>query len=164
MRAPSDVAPHHEAADPPVSWSPVAGDAVEAVVQVVVVTDGRVRIEDGALGVEGATRVRVLLVCETTFRGIGLVPDDDLDSAAARATARLCAAVRLDPDELLARHVADHAGLYDRFELERPAVGHGLATSDGPDTPARLAAARQTGAPMGFDPALAALIVHYGRY
>ncbi len=160
LRAPSDVAPHHEAAEPPVSWSAVPGDAVQAVVQLVAVTDGRVRVVGGTLAVEGATRLRVLLACETTFQGVGLVPDGDVEAAAARATDRLCAAARVDPAELLARHVADHAALYDRFELSLPAVGHDAR----PDTAARLAAARVTGAPMAADPALAALLVHYGRY
>ena len=197
LRAPSDVAPHHEAAEPPVSWSAAPGDAVQAVVQVAAVTDGRVSVTGGALAVEGATRLRVLLACETTFQGAGLGPDGDIEEAAARATEVLCAAARADPAELLARHVADHAALYDRFELTLPALGHGavpgdtvpegapsdsaapsgnlapsdssvssdfLGPTDEPDTAARLAAARATGAPMAADPALAALLLHYGRY
>lgn len=160
LRAPSDVAPHHEAADPPVSWSAAPGDALQAVVGLVALTDGDVVAEGGAIAVVGATWLRVLLTCETTFTGLGQAPDVDLAAAVERAGHRLDAAVREDPATLLARHVADHMALYDRFELTLPAddLPAGATTTD------RLAAARATGAPMTADPALAALLVHYGRY
>ena len=162
VRAASEATPEHAHLEKPRNWESKIGDTtpVQAVVRVVVDTDGEVRADDGALAVSDATHVRIILVCETTFTALGKDPEEDISNAHQRAVQRIDDALALSSEELLTRHVTDHRALYDRFELALPAADDAgdLNTSD------RLRAARATGSPMASDPALAALLVHYGRY
>ncbi|HWV49176.1 MAG TPA: glycoside hydrolase family 95 protein, partial [Microbacterium sp.] len=62
------------------------------------------------------------------------------------------------PAELFRRHVADHARLYGRVEFD-------LGVPGAADAPARLAGVqRGETADAAADPALLALLFHYGRY
>lgn len=147
IRLPSDVSPPHDAVADPVHYD---GDSLRAAVVCRVEHDGRER-EDGVL--DGVRRVRLLLATQTTYTALGIPPAGDERIALAAASARVDAAAVRDAADLHREHVAAHAALYDRVELD-------LDGADG-DTPSRLAAV-QSG--LRADPALAALLFHYGRY
>lgn len=113
-------------------------------------TDGRVTASPDGLGVTGATRATLVLTAATSFvnfRDVSADPvarsQDDLEKASAKSF-----------DQLHAAHVEDHQRLFNR-------VGLTLGDAPGPDKPtdARLLASQDTA-----DPALAALLFHYGRY
>jgi alpha-L-fucosidase 2 len=146
IRLPADVSPPHDDVADPVSYD---GDALRAAVVCLVEHDGHER--DGVL--EGVRTVRLLLATQTTYVGVGRAAEGDERTALAAASARVEAAAARSADDLHRDHVAAHRDLYDRAEL----VLDGLEA----DTPSRLAAV-QNGA--AADPALTALLFHYGRY
>ena len=113
---------------------------------------GEVLAADGGLAIRGADEAVLLLGTRTGFRDWKSAPDApseapcrrDVEKAAAKGYAAL-----------LSAHTADHAALYDRCSLT---LGGG-AEGDLP-TDARLARHAQG----GRDPALYALLFHFGRY
>jgi hypothetical protein len=116
----------------------------------VVDTDGQVASNPAGLGVQGASRATLLLTAATSvvdYRDVSADPvarsQRDLTNASARS-----------PAELYAAHVEDHQQLFRRVELrlDSPPVAE-LPTDQ------RLLASQQIP-----DPALAALLFHYGRY
>jgi alpha-L-fucosidase 2 len=119
-----------------------------------VVTDGSVSVEGEHLRVTGADEVVVVIALATDyalrFPGFrGELPD---------VTARADAAAAIGYAELKARHVADHAALFDRFALEL------TSPSDAPEptTPELLAGYPNHSAADRL--ALDELVVAYGRY
>lgn len=95
---------------------------------------------------EGCDAVTLVLAFESTFDGAAPV---------AVCRARIDAAVAQGYDTLKARHIADHQALFRRVDLD-------LGPSPHADEPLdRRMAAVQAGAD---DPALAALLFHFGRY
>ena len=107
---------------------------------------GAVRALGAGIVAERCDAVTLLLAFESTFDGADPV-------AACRA--RIDAAVAQGYDALKARHIADHQALFRR-------VGLDLGPSPHADEPLdRRMAAVQAGAD---DPALAALLFHFGRY
>lgn len=111
---------------------------------------GAVGTADETVTVTGADSVILLLDIATSYRRFDDVSGDP-DAAIA---ARLDAAAATSWDDLLAAHVADHASLYERFELH---LGTSPAAAEPTD-------ARIAGFGEGRDPGLAALYVHFGRY
>ncbi|HZG02219.1 MAG TPA: glycoside hydrolase family 95 protein [Streptomyces sp.] len=114
---------------------------------------GRVRSAGGTLRVEGATAATLLVSAATNhldWRGV----DDAPDAAAARAARHLTAAAVRPYDELRARHVADHAALFDRVRLEIPPTPAAALPTD----------ERVADFARGDDPHLVALYFAYGRY
>ncbi|MET0302942.1 MAG: glycoside hydrolase N-terminal domain-containing protein, partial [Microbacteriaceae bacterium] len=172
LRCPADVAPTHEPVEIPVRYDDDPLSSVRGVIALRVRTDGEVAHDGDALRVTGARRVTVILTTATTFTGIGRVPDRPLEQVVADAHAILDAVDGLTVEELAARHRADHAALYGRAELVLgvPEGPEGAETGDATpardhDLSARFAAARAGGAhPLASDPALAALLFHFGRY
>ncbi|WP_432991569.1 glycoside hydrolase family 95 protein [Dactylosporangium sp. CA-233914] len=61
---------------------------------------------------------RLLITAVTGFRGPGQRPSADLNALAAAAVARLTRALAVAPDELRARHVADHRRLFAAADLD----------------------------------------------
>lgn len=164
VRMPSDVVPDHEPADVHVHYDPTPGAAVTAAVHVAICTDGIVG--DGgptanadAVEVVGATYLTLVLGTETDFVDAATAPHGDLDAlrgAVARRTSAVVDQIVADGlPALRAAHVADHAALFGRVELDLGPDPEGITT-----TPERLAR-HAGGAP---DPALAALQAQYGRY
>ncbi|MEE1940703.1 glycoside hydrolase family 95 protein [Streptomyces sp. TRM 70361] len=114
-----------------------------------------VRSGDGVLRVTDATAVTLLVSAATDhrdWRGPAGEP-----AAAVRAARPLTAAAARPYGELRARHVADHAALFDRVRLEIPPVpGSSAAALPTDERVARFA--------DGGDPQLVALYFAYGRY
>ena len=126
---------------------------------------GRVRSENGAIEVKGATSVVFLITACTGYR---MNFDPDLDDPCtyygtdpeAVSAARMAKAARLGWKKLLSRHFADYSELFSRVSLEfRPGPSSPVIPA-GISTPARLERYRRG----EKDPYLEALYFQYGRY
>jgi alpha-L-fucosidase 2 len=113
-------------------------------------SDGRATGRDGGIDVADATEALILVDIGTSYRSSS---DPDGDPVAS-ITARLGAASARTYEDLLARHVADHARYFGRLSIDL-----GTTAAAALPTDRRIAANSTTG-----DPALAALFVQYGRY
>ncbi|MGK5450845.1 glycoside hydrolase family 95 protein [Streptomyces radiopugnans] len=114
---------------------------------------GAVRSVSGELHVQEATAVTLLVSAATNHRDWRGV-EEDPGAAAARAAAPVEAAAARPYAELRARHVRDHAALFDRVRLELPVTPAAALPTD--ERVARFA--------RGEDPHLVALYFAYGRY
>jgi len=117
---------------------------------------GSVRVDDGRLVVDGADSVTLVLAARTSYNGPTSSPSRDGADEAVLCAADLAAALATPYDALRAAHVADHAALFRRVELD-------LGSSDAENLPTdeRI---RRYRAGSGGDPALAALYYQFGRY
>lgn len=132
-------------------------EGIAAELQVRVLNEGgRVVAGGSTLAVEKADAVTLLLSAGTSFNGPDKSPGREGRDPAAVARAPLAAAEKLPAADLLARHVADHQGLFRRVTLDLGAAPEAAALT----TEARLArfAAGQP------DPGLSTLLYQYGRY
>ncbi|WP_158277169.1 glycosyl hydrolase family 95 catalytic domain-containing protein [Serinibacter arcticus] len=164
VRLPHDVVP----------WRPgdpggprYGGPSVTAVAAVRVLTDGAARVADGALHLEAATWVRLVLTTATDA-----FPDPATDGARPalhgdrdhlRALADVTAGAAADRSlaDLLAEHRAGHGELFDRVDLVLGAPS-GVASGTTPRTTAdALTDLRENG---GDDTALVTLAFQLGRY
>lgn len=116
LRAPTDVPPPHERGR--VRWTDGPGDAIEAAAVIGWTHDG---IEHGTtshrLRAEGVRHLTLCLAIETTFTAIGEAPTAPLADTTARACERVRAALTTGHSRLRERHVADHAGMFDRMRV-----------------------------------------------
>ncbi len=108
--------------------------------------DGSLVAEKQRLQVKQANAVTVLVAIATTFTG---------DDPTPRTLAQIDAAACCVYEELLAAHIRDHRALYSRVRLDL-----GQSRSQQIPTDERLQALRRG----HEDPALDALMFHYGRY
>ena len=118
-------------------------------------TDGTVIAEAGALRVEGATEAVVFVSAASSFNGPAKSPSREGLDPALRTTHDLHEAAAQTYPALHERHLADYTALFNRVSLQLA----GAAAKETLPTDARIAAFRTTG-----DPALAALLFHFGRY
>ena len=154
-RAPAHVVPHYWAEEPAIVYDPgvglrfAAGLALRADGGVVHSTKG------GSLRVEGARSLTLFVAAATGYAGYGAPPVED-PVALRRKCQEVLAPLRADPyDVIRARHVHDHAALFDRCWLQL-----GRNERDGVATDERLRAVREGNSDEG----LCALLFHYGRY
>ncbi|TCC38648.1 glycosyl hydrolase family 95 catalytic domain-containing protein [Kribbella speibonae] len=148
-RAPSDLTIEYRDRPDPIRYEEGRGIGFGVALRVVA-QGGDVTTSPAGVAVRGADQLTVLVAAASTFAGWKVPPGRDLSAAFAKATATLDA---VDVDKLRARHVEDHASLYDRASLELgPAVN--LPT----DERVRAVAAG------GNDPDLVALAFNLGRY
>jgi len=80
-------------------------------------------------------RTLLIAAAQTGYRGWDRRPSADLDALVDQARAQVLAALERPVDELVQRHVEDHAALFGRVDLDLSASATGT-TSD-PDDPAR---------------------------
>ncbi|MEK3881809.1 glycoside hydrolase family 95 protein [Paenibacillus sp. PL2-23] len=116
---------------------------------------GALRRESDRVILSGASAVTVLLAAATDFEGYDIMPGGGQGAVRAACAAALAAASAFSYMELRERHIAEHARLFGRVELEL-----GDRELSAQPTDARLAA-YQAG---GSDPQLEALYFQYGRY
>ncbi|MCC5804709.1 MAG: glycoside hydrolase family 88 protein [Opitutales bacterium] len=114
------------------------------------VTGGTATTDGRSIVVEGADAATVLLSAGTTFRNFRDLSGDP----EAETEVILKAASRRDYGTLRSTHVADHSRLFNRVSLE-------LGTSEAAELPTHDRLRRED---KSDDPALAALLFHYGRY
>ncbi|MGA2805972.1 MAG: glycoside hydrolase family 95 protein [Acidimicrobiales bacterium] len=154
-RAPAHVVPHYWDKEPAIVYDDVFGLRFAA--GLALRADGGVihSASGGSLRVEGARSLTLFVVATTGYAGYGTSPVED--PVALRRTCReVLAPLLSDPyDVIRARHVHDHAALFDRCWLQ-------LGRSEGDRVPTneRLRALREGNSDEG----LCALLFHYGRY
>jgi alpha-L-fucosidase 2 len=163
-RAPAHVAPVHADDAGGVWYRPGEGMPFAFAVRALA-EGGTVRVAGEELIVSGGGGVTLLVAAETAFRGWDAEPGDDPAEPAARCLATIAAAEAYGPDELLERHVRDHAALFGRVELAlgEPGTPGGRPPAGMLPTDERLPAF-QAGAGAGDDPGLVELMFAYGRY
>jgi alpha-L-fucosidase 2 len=111
---------------------------------------GRVTMSDSSATITGANAATLVLAAATNFVNYADVSADPIarnDATVARLRAK-------DFATILATHVADHRALFGRVRLE-------LGDAPAPDVPTDRRVLRSK---SSADPALAALLFHYGRY
>jgi alpha-L-fucosidase 2 len=118
-------------------------------------TDGKLSVEADTLRVEGATEATILVTAASSFNGPDKSPSREGLDPALRTTHDLREAAAQSYATLRERHLADYTALFNRVSLR---LDGDVAKNKLP-TDARIPAFRQIG-----DPALAALLFHYGRY
>ncbi|GAA5202794.1 glycosyl hydrolase family 95 catalytic domain-containing protein [Microbacterium jejuense] len=144
---PVDVAPGHEHPDEPVRYDEASARHGAVVVR-----------HFGASEIDGDTLVTDPATAHLFAVGTAAAPSlpgepDPGTGAIERAAALVGGIPSTDPDELRAAHEAAHRTQYERCALELPGFDSGL------DTAERVQRAQEDD-----DPALAALVFHYGRY
>jgi alpha-L-fucosidase 2 len=154
--APAHVEPPHRQTADPVSYRDDAGMAFALVVRVVH-EGGMMRTDaDGTLRVDDADAVTILVSARSSYAGWDVTPGRDAEPSVAQCLSTLGQAASRSWPDLLSRHRADHAALFERsdFALE---IDHDLEALP---TDARLANVRAGGVDLG----LVALAFAYGRY
>ena len=115
---------------------------------------GTLSAREGALQVSGADKVWIRVSCATSFDGFDKSPGTQGRDAQAAAAAYLDAAQAKSYEGLFEAHVQDHRALFDRCRLDL-----GDSPSAALPTDERIRAFSSDP-----EPALAALLFHYGRY
>jgi alpha-L-fucosidase 2 len=108
----------------------------------------------GSLLIENASAITILITAATDYSLARLGFDPAADPS-ARCAAILSRARRHSPADLRARHIAEHAALFDRVDLD---LGSPISSPDPTDV--RLEKLKAG----GDDPGLAALYFQFGRY
>lgn len=122
-----------------------------------IVTAGNVSVEGEHVRVTGADEVTVVIALDTDYA----LRFPSLRRELPDVTGRADAAAAIGADELTARHVADHAALFDRFTLRLTSPTHTSTLT----TPELLAGYQaRTGLSSEDSLALEELVVAYGRY
>jgi len=157
-KAPAHVDPSYYKgkAEPIVQDDPAGcrGMRFETVVQPRV-TDGMVEARDGALRIRGASEVVLLVSAATSFSGFDKCPDSAGKDEHALASMPLQKAAGKSYAALLAEHVADVRGYFDRVDLDLGGADRSAVPTD-----RRL----EDYANGGQDAQLEALYFQFGRY
>lgn len=116
-------------------------------------------VHDGTGGTDlsftGASRLLILIATATDFAGGRVALHGDPEVVAEETRATLDSALRLGPDALCARHVADHRSLYERMALN---LGGDEARE------VNVGDLRAHTEATGDDRQLAAVVFGFGRY
>ena len=118
-------------------------------------TDGTVTADGTTLTVDDYTTATLILTVRTSFNGWDKLPVPEGRSYIEPCADDLKAARKSAYEILLREHITDHRALYDRCELTLPGGDEGMLPTD-----VRLV----RHAEGKGDPALYALLFHYGRY
>ena len=158
VKAPAHVDPSYLKSDAPIRYDEGENpEGMRAELRVRVLTRGGETVTaDSAITVKDADSATLLLSAGTSYNGPEKSPGREGRDEHAEAVRPLAAASRRSPDQLLKRHVADHQKLFRRVALDLGSSAGAAAST----TVARLARFHAGEA----DPALAALLFHYGRY
>ncbi|MFB7251208.1 glycoside hydrolase N-terminal domain-containing protein [Microbacterium sp. NPDC056234] len=159
---PVDSVPKHDPIDPPQRWDDSPEASVRGIVVLAIRHDGVASADADSLLVVDATELDVILGEGTTFTSMGLEPDAPFAEVIATTVATVATAKAKGVERLRADHRIDHAGLYERATMS---FTHDAELAVG-DTQRRVEAAFREGEgdAVRADPALAALLWHYGRY
>ncbi len=153
-KAPAHVDPNYLKSDNPVVEGDDEGKGMRFAVHVKVMEQGgSVAVEGNKLRVRGAQAVTILIAAGTGYRGFDKMPDLPAAEISATCKQTLAAAAKRPYTELVARHLADHRGLFRRVSLQIGASGANRPTDE------RLREFKNRP-----DPDLLALYFQYGRY
>ncbi len=124
--------------------------ALNAEMQVVVTSDGKMNAADGKVNVEGATAATIIISAATNFVNYSDVSGD----ASAKNNATLDAVLKMNGDELRKRHIAKYSEQFKRVKLDLPAGAN-----------ASLPTNQRLDKFYGSDDmGMVALLFNYGRY
>jgi alpha-L-fucosidase 2 len=152
-RAPSHVDPSYHDQAVPVVYDEHVGMRFEARLRALT-RDGRTRVDQDGLHVEGASEVLLLLAAATSFNGFDKSPALDGRDEARIVEQQVSQAAAESWSALRDAHVADHQALMRRVTFD---VGPASANEDIP-TDERIAT-------LGAkDPQLVGMLFDYGRY
>lgn len=161
LQMPSDVYPSHDTVDVPVVYSDDDSLSMQGAVVLGWKHDGQSLPTSGSgIAAAGVSTATVVLATETTFTGIAEQPVGTAEDARERAQLRVDAAMAVPSGALAQQHRADHAGLYGRVALT---IGGEDRSALPIDERLRQGNAATDGV-LATDPALAALLFHFGRY
>jgi alpha-L-fucosidase 2 len=156
-KAPKHSLPGYVRTEPGVVYSDVDGEGMHfAAVCHVQVDGGRLEaLADGGIGFGDASEVRLVVGCATGFRNFAVPPDRALPEVVAKARMTATKAAGKPYQELRSAHVEDYRRLFRRVELKLSTGGEDapLPTNQRVDSFGK-----------NPDPALAALLFHFGRY
>jgi alpha-L-fucosidase 2 len=155
-KAPANSVPNYLHSDNPIVYSDEPGKGMRfAAVLRATATGGKVEAQaDGALKVEGATEVILLIGAATGYKGFNQMPDLPAAQVISAATKPVEAAAAASYAQLKERHLEDHRRLFRRVRLD---LG-------GEEAAALPTNERLDGFEQKPDPSLIALYFHYGRY
>ena len=155
-KAPSNSAPNYLPSDHPIVYSEKAGEGMyAAAVLNAKIIKGRLSVQpEGALKIEGADEVVLLLATATGYRGYDKLPDTPVEQVTAAARGAVEAASMHSILTLRNRHVEDHQRLFRRVELDLGDQGISHLPTD----------ERLNRFGENPDPSLLALYFQYGRY
>lgn len=170
LRLPADVAPGHEADEPPLRWeadgiTPLEGAVFLASRHDGVVNSGAMVGGRRATVFTGVTELLLVIATESTFTGIGEHPEGSSSHRADAAGERARAAVSKDWDALHQDSTTAHRALFDRVSVTFEPGPDALPSRN--DTPTDVRVREADAHPAGVltaDPALVALLYNYGRY
>lgn len=161
VQAPADIAPgHYPSVSEPTVYRSGAGESVQGVVGLKILTDGAVSLAEDRLLVRGATELVALVVTEVDFVDAFTPPHGDVDGLTLLARGRLAELSETAYEQLRAAHVADHQELFDRVWLDLGPAPAGMTTAERLHAAAHARAAGN----VTIDPALSALVFQFGRY
>ncbi len=129
-----------------------AKDTIPFCCEIKVITDGTCVTAGGTILVCDASYATVLAAIRTGYTAWNEFPSAQGDAYIRKCAEDIRLASEKSFEELLTRHIADYAPLYDRCEIS-------LGDKDARTTDELLAAAKGE-----FPPSLAALMFHYNRY
>lgn len=152
-KAPTICKPDYDNVPQPVVYSDAPGRGMAFAAMVNVISDGRIDAGRDSVSVAGATTIEIRVAAATGFRGYDRSPDTSTAAVEALAAAKLDRAARRDHGALRDAHFADHRSLYRRTRLDL-----GPPSLDASTERRRVADFEKP------DPALAALLFHFGRY
>lgn len=119
------------------------------------VTGGNVQVTNGRIIIQGADEVVLVVSSATNFVDYRTLPTASADDVASHAAERAQRAMIVGYPALRARHLDDYQPLYARCTL------HLESSASAPSAPTDERIRRYQ---QDEDPALAALLFHYGRY
>jgi alpha-L-fucosidase 2 len=151
-RAPVHVEPDYRDVDPAVVESDDAGLAFAACLRVVA-EDGATAWRDGAIRVDGATSVTLIVAARTSFAGYRNGSGASVETVTRRVCEEADAASARSYESLRDVHVADHGRLFRRVTFDLGDAGSAVATDE-----------RVRRFSSGPDAELIALLFQYGRY
>lgn len=149
---PQHVAPSYYQVDQPIVYGEADTAGMAFAAQLMVIAEGgTMSASDSGVRVDKANSVTLLLATGTSFAGFDRAPAPRENN---RASQELLAAAHHSYAELRARHVADHAALFERVSLDLGTTEAALRPTD-----ERIRDWQQAD-----DPQLVALLFQYGRY
>ena len=132
----------------------VDGDGVKYAARLKVLnTGGKISAADGKISLSGADEVLLLVTAATDYERFAKISGRDVAKVAAQD---LKSAAKKKYSTLLAAHVADYQGFYNRVKMELPETHSEISAKP---TPQRIAAMD-----LKNDPSLAVLYFNFGRY
>jgi len=155
-KAPANSIPNYLRSDNPVTYSDEPGKGMHfAAVLTAKATSGKIVGQaDGALRIDGATEVVLLIGAATGYGKYNEAPAAPIAEVISKAKMSVTSAARFSYPRLQERHLEDHRKLFRRVRID-------LGGNDAAELPTNE---RVDGFEQNPDSSMLALYFHYGRY